>query len=52
MQRNLELIREILLRVEAIEEVRGIPDLEIGDFSESEVVYNLDSLVKSLCRPN
>ena len=38
MQRDLELIREILLRVEAIGEVRGIPDLEIGDFSEIEVV--------------
>ena len=47
MQRNLEVIREILLRVEAIEEVRGIPDLEIGGFSESEVVYNLDLSIQA-----
>ena len=47
MQRDLELIREILLRVEAIEGLRGIPDLEIENFSESEVVYNLDLSIQA-----
>ena len=47
MQRNLELIREILLRVEAIEKLRGIPDLEIEGFAEKEVVYNLDLCIQA-----
>lgn len=47
MQRDLELIREILLRVEAIGEVRSIPDLKIGDFSEIVVVYNLDLSIQA-----
>ena len=47
MQRNLELIRELLLRVEAIEKVRGTPDLKIDGFSDTEVVYNLDLSIKA-----
>ena len=47
MHRDFDLIRQILLRVEAVDTLDGKPDLEIEHFTDSDVVYNLDLLVQA-----
>ena len=42
MERDLSLIREILLRVEQVPDARGRPDLGIAGYSEHTIYYNLD----------
>ena len=46
MKRDIDLIREILLRVEAMEHRRDMRDLEIEGYKEVEVDYNLDLLIR------
>lgn len=46
MKRDIDLIREILLRVEAMEHRRDNLDLAIEGYEEVEVDYNLDLLIR------
>ena len=47
MRRDFDLIRQILLRVEAVDALGEEPDLTIEHFTDSDVAYNLDLLVKA-----
>ena len=44
MNRDMELVREILLRIESMEP-RGLPDLDIPGYPEEAIDYHLDLLI-------
>ena len=47
MKRNMNLMREILLRIEDTDERTSPPDFSIDGFSEPEIDYNLDLLINA-----
>ena len=47
MERDLSLIREILLRIEQIPGPRGTPDLAIDGYTQEEIYHNLDLSIKA-----
>ena len=47
MERDLALIREILLRVEQVTDAQGKPDLDIAGYTEQATHYNLDLSLKA-----
>ena len=47
MRRDFDLIRQILLRVEAVDTLDGKPDLKIEHFTDPDVAHNLDLIVQA-----